>query len=78
VNIPEAGQVHVFFRARMSSEAHGAGEESLEAMLVEPSAIPWDDIAFPSTTYALTRYLADRAAGTEGIHVTTLKRRHPG
>lgn len=78
VNIPEAGQVHVFFRARMSSEVHGAGEESLEAQLVEPAAIPWDDIAFPSTRYALEQYLADRAAGTEGIHLTTLQRRDPG
>ncbi len=78
VNVPEAGQVHVFFRARMSSDAHGAGEESLEAKLVEPAAIPWDDIAFPSTRYALTQYLADRAAGTDGIHVTTLRRRDPG
>jgi len=78
VNVPEARQVHVFFRARMSSAAHGAGEESLEARLVEPAAIPWGDIAFPSTRYALERYLADRAAGLEGMHITTLTRRHPG
>jgi ADP-ribose pyrophosphatase YjhB (NUDIX family) len=78
VNIPEAGQVHVFFRARMHSGAHGAGEESLEAQLVEPEAIPWEQIAFPSTRYALEQYLADRAAGAEGMHVTTLHRRNPG
>lgn len=78
VNVPEAGQVHVFFRARMSSDAHGVGEESLATMLVEPAAIPWSDIAFPSTRYALETYLADRAAGTENIHVTTLRRRDPG
>jgi ADP-ribose pyrophosphatase YjhB (NUDIX family) len=78
VNVPEAGQVHVFFRARMSSDAHGAGEESLEAMLVDPADIPWHDIAFPSTRYALESYLADRAAGIEDIHVTTLRRRAPG
>jgi ADP-ribose pyrophosphatase YjhB (NUDIX family) len=77
VNVPEAGQVHVFFRARMSSAACGAGEESLEAHLVEPAAIPWDELAFPSTRYALQQYLADRAAGVEGIHVTTLSRRLP-
>jgi hypothetical protein len=47
-------------------------------MLVEPADIPWNDIAFPSTRYALETYLADRAAGTEGIHVTTLRRRDPG
>ena len=78
VNVPEAGQVHVFFRAAMSSDAYGAGEESLEATLIEPDGIPWQDIAFPSTHYALTQYLADRAAGTENIHITTLARRNPG
>lgn len=78
VNVPEARQVHVFFRARMSSAACAAGEESLEAHLVEPAAIPWDEIAFPSTRYALQQYLSDREAGVEGMHVTTLSRRLPG
>jgi ADP-ribose pyrophosphatase YjhB (NUDIX family) len=78
VNIPEAHQVHVFFRARLTTSAFGAGTESLEAKLVEATDIPWDDIAFPSTRFALERYLADRAAGIEPHHLTTLARRHPG
>lgn len=78
VNIPEACQVHVFFRATLASPEYGAGEESLEARLVEPSAIPWDDIAFPSTRYALQQYLADRDTGATPAHLTTLERRHPG
>jgi ADP-ribose pyrophosphatase YjhB (NUDIX family) len=78
VNIPEAHQVHVFFRARLTTSAFGAGEESLEAMLVEAADIPWDEIAFPSTRFALERYLADRAAGVGAHHLITLARRHPG
>ncbi len=78
VNIPEAQQVHVFFRARLTTSAFGAGEESLEAVLVDAADIPWDDIAFPSTQFALQRYLADREAGVEMHHVTTLPRRLPG
>lgn len=78
VNIPEACQVHVFFRATLASPDYGAGEESLEAMLVEVPQIPWDDIAFRSTTYALQCYLADRETGAETTHVTTLSRRHTG
>jgi len=78
VNVPEARQVHVFFRARMSSAQYGAGEESLEAQLVEAAGIPWSEIAFPSTRYALEQYLADRETGVEGMHITTLSRRHPG
>ncbi len=79
VSIPEACQVHVFFRARLAGGgAFGAGEESLEAMLVEPAEIPWDEIAFRSTTYALRHYLADRETGATPAHVTTLERRLPG
>lgn len=78
VNIPEAHQVHVFFRARLTSSAFGAGEESLEAMMVDAADIPWDELAFPSTRFALERYLEDRAAGTELHHLTTLAHRHPG
>jgi ADP-ribose pyrophosphatase YjhB (NUDIX family) len=78
VNIPSAHQVHVFFRAQMTTSAFGAGVESLEAKMVTAKQIPWDDIAFPSTRFALERFLADRAAGLEQPHLTTLERRHPG
>jgi ADP-ribose pyrophosphatase YjhB (NUDIX family) len=78
VNIPEAQQVHVFFRARLTTSAFGAGEESLEAMMVDAADIPWKDIAFPSTRFALEKYLADRSAGVENHHLTALGRRYPG
>lgn len=78
INVPESGQVHVFFHARMSSPAFGAGEESLEAKLVDPADIPWDELAFPTIRYTLRQYLADRAAGREQMHITTLRRRDPG
>jgi ADP-ribose pyrophosphatase YjhB (NUDIX family) len=78
VNIPEAEQVHVFFRAQLTSSAFGAGEESLETRMVDAADIPWDDIAFPSTRFALERFLADRSAGVQLHHLTTLARRHPG
>lgn len=77
VNIPEACQVHVFFRATLRGTAYGVGEESLEAALVAPEAIPWQDIAFRSTTYALQHYLQDRETGATSTHVTTLAPRHP-
>lgn len=78
VNIPEAQQVHVFFRATLTSAAFGAGEESLDARLFEAADIPWDDLAFPSSRYALQQFLSDRAAGKADTHLTTLSRRHPG
>ncbi len=78
VNIPEARQVHIFFRARMLDGQFGAGQESLESRLVAAEQIPWSEIAFPSTLYALERFLEDRASGSDRPHLTTLAHRHPG
>lgn len=75
VSVTGAHQVHAFFRARMQSADHGAGAESLETALLRDEDIPWDDIAFPSTVFALERYLADRRAGVEGYHLAELTRR---
>jgi ADP-ribose pyrophosphatase YjhB (NUDIX family) len=74
-NVLSARQVHVFFRARLRSPAFGAGAESLETVLIEPDEIPWADIAFPSTEFALRRYLEDRSAGIERHHFAELERR---
>ncbi|MBU6377345.1 MAG: zinc ribbon domain-containing protein [Gammaproteobacteria bacterium] len=75
VHILHAHQVHVFFRARMRSPQFGAGVESLEAHLVDERDIPWVDIAFPSTEFALRRYFEDRAKGVEEHHFTAFDRR---
>ncbi len=75
INIPEAHQVHVFFRARLTDGRYGVGPESLESMLVPEEQLPWADIAFPSTEFALRRFLADRANGARGTHLTALPRR---
>jgi ADP-ribose pyrophosphatase YjhB (NUDIX family) len=77
VNVTAAHQVHAFFRASMQGPGHGAGIESLETALVEAADIPWAEIAFPSTRFALEHYLADRAAGVEAHHLTELTRRLP-
>lgn len=75
VHVLPAHQVHVFFRARLWEPGFGAGPESLEVELVEPADIPWPDIAFPSTEFALRRFLEDRAAGCEPLHFADLPRR---
>jgi ADP-ribose pyrophosphatase YjhB (NUDIX family) len=77
MNAPDSQQVHVYFRARMTSTDCGPGEESLEVKLVDEADIPWAELSFPTVRYALRQYLADRAAGTAGFHVTTLGRRDP-
>ena len=72
VNILHAGQVHIFFRARLPTPEFGIGEESLDVMLVPIDEIPWDDIAFPSIEIALREYLHQRKAPTEWVRTATL------
>ncbi len=74
-NVTHARQVHVFFRSRMREPEFGVTHESLEVRLVEEREIPWSDLAFPSTEFALRRFVEDRAAGVERHHVAEMMRR---
>ncbi len=74
-NVTHARQVHVFFRSRMLSPEFGVTHESLEVELVEERDIPWAELAFPSTEYALRRFVEDRAAGLDRYHVAEMQRR---
>jgi ADP-ribose pyrophosphatase YjhB (NUDIX family) len=74
VDVTHARQVHVMFRATLLGDQYGVGHESLAVDLFEAVDIPWDEIAFPSVRFALERFLADREAGLERLHVTSLSR----
>lgn len=52
-NIPRISQIHMMYRAEMKTSEHGVGEESLEVELFAWKDIPWDDLAFPSSRWAL-------------------------
>jgi ADP-ribose pyrophosphatase YjhB (NUDIX family) len=71
-NILKSGQVHIFFRATLPEPRFGSGTESLEVRLFDEAEIPWHDLAFRSSTFALQRYLEDRRAGREGLHFCDL------
>jgi ADP-ribose pyrophosphatase YjhB (NUDIX family) len=76
-HVLHARQVHVFFRARLRSPTVGAGPESLEVRFVTPAEIPWGELAFATTEFALRRYLEDLAAGVEPHHFAEFDRRPP-
>jgi ADP-ribose pyrophosphatase YjhB (NUDIX family) len=78
MDVPGVCQVHVMYRGELATPTWGVGEESSEVVLAEPSAIPWDQLAFPSVEYTLRRYMADRSAGVFGLHTTTVRRRMDG
>jgi ADP-ribose pyrophosphatase YjhB (NUDIX family) len=75
VHVLHAEQVHVFFRAQLGAARFAAGAESLEVALVAPQDIPWHDLAFRSTDFALRRYLEDKATGAEPHHFHTIDQR---
>ena len=55
-SVPRLSQVQIIFRARLTSAAVAAGEESLEVRLFAWDEIPWDDLAFPTVRWALGHY----------------------
>ncbi|MBM3258464.1 MAG: NUDIX hydrolase [Candidatus Sericytochromatia bacterium] len=52
-SVPQRGQVHLLYEARMRDARHAAGEESLEVVMRDWEDIPWEDLAFPSIRWGL-------------------------
>jgi ADP-ribose pyrophosphatase YjhB (NUDIX family) len=73
VDVVEAGQLHLFFTARLLSD-FSAGAESLDVRLFAEDEIPWDEIAFRSGKFALQKYFAD-AGGNNGVHIHEITHR---
>ena len=68
LSVPKVGQVHLFYRARLTSDQFDPGYETQEAKLFAESEIPWDEIAFRTVKVTLERFFADRALGVFGVH----------
>jgi ADP-ribose pyrophosphatase YjhB (NUDIX family) len=68
VDMAHIDQVHIFYRARLRDLSFRPGEESLETALFAEADIPWDDIAFRTTTLTLRRYFDDRRSGNWRFH----------
>lgn len=59
-SLPQFNQVYLHFLAEMEDGKYAEStSESLEVKLFEPDEIPWDEIAFESSTFALKNYLKD-------------------
>jgi len=54
--IPRISQVQMIYQARMTAAEFAPGEESLDVELFTWERIPWDDLAFPSVSWALDRF----------------------
>ncbi len=69
VNVARVGQVHLFYRAQLTSDQFQPGIETQEALLFSEADIPWEDLAFRTVKETLERFFADRKAGSFGFHV---------
>ncbi len=67
-SLPKVNQVYLHFLAKLNNEHFGPNSESLEVRLFKKDEIPWDDIAFHSTTYALEKYF-EYGSAYQGVHV---------
>ncbi|MCA1798516.1 MAG: NUDIX hydrolase [Xanthomonadaceae bacterium] len=68
VSVLGADQVHVMYHGRLVDDAFAAGDETLEAALVDEAEMPWDTLAFRSVTAAFKLYFEDRRRGVFETH----------
>ena len=68
LNVPQVGQVHIFYLATLLSDRFDPGHETIEARLFTEDEIPWDEISFRTVKKTLERCFADRRAGRFGVH----------
>jgi len=77
LNVVHAGQVHFFYRARLTSKQFAPGPETMEARLFSESEIPWEEIAFRTVRETLERFFSDRRSGTFPVHSVDIPATHP-
>lgn len=68
MNVVRVGQVHFFYRARLTSDQFDPGHETMEARLFSEHDVPWDEIAFRTVKETLQRFFADAKRGQFGLH----------
>jgi len=69
-SIARINQVYMHFLADMPDLNFSAGVESLEVELFTEEEIPWDEIAFSSSTFTLKTYFEDRKKGIQQVHIS--------
>jgi ADP-ribose pyrophosphatase YjhB (NUDIX family) len=63
LNVVKAGQLHLFYRARLLDLAFNPGPETIEVGLFNQAELPWDELAFTTVRVTLERYFADLRRG---------------
>ncbi len=73
LDVLHVGQIHVFFRATLTSQDLDPGPETLEARIFPFAEIPWDELAFRTVHRTLEHLVDDAQAGvTDALHTGTI------
>lgn len=64
-------QVHLHFLVALVDLKYHLTDESIEIQLFTEQEIPWREIAFASSRFALKKYFEDRKNGTRQTHLGT-------
>ena len=67
-NLERINQVYLQFVGRLVGGKFGVGEESLECRLFTEEEIPWEKMAFTSSTFTLRRYFNNLRRGRKELH----------
>ncbi len=68
-NLPQANQVYIHFIGELKDGIYSNGPESIETALFTEEEIPWNEMAFTSSYFALKRYFEDRRNGQRKTHL---------
>jgi len=67
-SLPKVNQVYLHYLARLRNRDFGPTKESSEVRLFKIAEIPWDDIAFHSTSFALEKFI-EFGRDFQGVHL---------
>ena len=67
-SLPHINQVYIHFLAELINGKFGIGPESLKSELFLEKFIPWEELAFSSSTYSLKQFFSDRKKGQTQTH----------
>jgi ADP-ribose pyrophosphatase YjhB (NUDIX family) len=70
-NVIPVNQVHLHFLVDMVDLNYALTDESIDIQLFKEEDIPWSEIAFASSRFALKKYFEDRKQGVRKTHLGT-------
>lgn len=73
-NLLHEHQVYLIFLAHLKSPEFHLTEESTDIQLFKEEEVPWDQMAFTSSSFTLKNYFQDRKTGVKQVHFGTYDR----